>query len=196
MLITVGVGDLKLSKSPDDRIITYALGSCLGITVYDPVAKVGGFLHAMLPLSTIDPSKAEQNPYMFVDSGVPRLFLDAYKLGARKERLVVAAAGGSSPIGRGGQDYFQIGSRNIVVLRKLLWKNGVVLAANEFGGSEARTMWIDMASGEVTLRVNGTEKALLPGAGPAPGPVPTPKPVPAYGLTPYPKVAGSEGCVI
>lgn len=165
MLLTVGVGDLKISRSPDDRIITHALGSCLGITVYDPVARVGGLLHVMLPLSTIDASKAAENPFMFVDTGVPRLFLDAYKAGARKERLIVAAAGGSSPTGRSGEDYFQIGNRNVVVLRKLLWKNGVVLKSSDFGGFDARTMWMDMATGEVTVRVNGVERALVHGQG-------------------------------
>ncbi len=164
MLITVGVGDLKISRNPEDRIITHALGSCLGITVYDPVARVGGMLHAMLPLSTIDPAKAAENPYMFVDTGVPRLFLDSYKAGARKERLIVCAAGGSSPTGRDHEDFFQIGNRNVVMLRKLLWKNGVVLKASDLGGFDARTLWLDLAAGEVTLRSNGAERRL---AGPA-----------------------------
>lgn len=163
MLLTVGVGDLKISRSHEDRIITHALGSCLGITVYDPVARVGGMLHVMLPLSTIDQAKALENPFMFVDTGLPRLFLDAYKAGARKERLIVGAAGGASPTGRSGQDFFQIGNRNVVVLRKMLWKNGVVLKASEFGGFEARTMWMDLANGEVTVRSNGVESKLVAG---------------------------------
>ncbi len=166
MLITVGVGDLKHSRSHADSIISHALGSCLGITVYDPIAKVGGFLHAMLPLSSIDPVKALQNPYMFVDSGVPQLFLLAYKLGAKKERLIVSAAGGSSPSGRGDSDYFQIGSRNVVVLRKILWKNGVVLKASDFGGFDARTMCLDMFTGEVSVRINnGAPHLLVQGTG-------------------------------
>lgn len=163
MLLTVGVGDLKISRDPADRIITHALGSCLGITVYDPVSRVGGLLHVMLPLSTIDAEKAAANPYMFVDTGVPRLFLDAYKSGARKERLIVSAAGGSSPSSKEKEDFFQIGNRNVVMLRKLLWKNGVVLKGSDFGGFEARTMWMDMATGEVTVRVNGVERRLVPG---------------------------------
>lgn len=166
MLLTVGVGDLKISRDPADRIITHALGSCLGITVYDPVAKVGGLLHVMLPLSTIDAGKALENPFMFVDTGVPRLFLDAYKAGARKERLIVAAAGGASPTGRDREDFFQIGSRNVVMLRKLLWKNGVVLKGSDFGAFDARTMWLDMGSGEITIKSNGLEKILVGGSAP------------------------------
>jgi len=160
MLLTVGVGDLKISRDPADRIITHALGSCLGVTVYDPVARVGGLLHVMLPLSTIDAEKAITNPFMFVDTGVPRLFLDAYKAGARKERLIVSAAGGASPTGRDREDFFQIGSRNVVMLRKLLWKNGVVLKGSDFGTFDARTMWLDLATGDVTVRVNGVERRL------------------------------------
>jgi len=163
MLLTVGVGDLKISRDPADRIITHALGSCLGITVYDPVAKVGGLLHVMLPLSTIDAGKALENPFMFVDTGVPRLFLDAYKAGARKERLIVAAAGGASPTGRDREDFFQIGSRNVVMLRKLLWKNGVVLKGSDFGAFDARTMWMEMETGEVTVKINGVERRLAGG---------------------------------
>jgi len=165
MLLTVGVGDLKISRDPADRIITHALGSCLGITVYDPVAKVGGMLHVMLPLSTIDAGKALENPFMFVDTGVPRLFLDAYKAGARKERLIVAAAGGASPTGREREDFFQIGSRNVVMLRKLLWKNGVVLKGSDFGAFDARTMWMEMETGEVTVKINGVEHRLAGGCG-------------------------------
>lgn len=166
MQLTVGVGDLKISREPEDRIITHALGSCLGITVYDPVAKVGGLLHVMLPLSSIDAAKALENPFMFVDSGVPRLFLDAYKAGARKERLIVSAAGGASPSGRDKGDFFQIGSRNVVMLRKLLWKNGVVLKGSDLGGFDARTMWLDLETGEVTVRINGVERKMV--GGPAP----------------------------
>ncbi len=69
----VAVGDMKIGRDAD-LIVTHALGSCLGLVVYDPVEKVGGLLHAMLPLSKINPDKAKANPYMFVDTGVPALF--------------------------------------------------------------------------------------------------------------------------
>ena len=69
----VGMADLKVSASPAERIITYALGSCLGIVVYDAQAGVGGMLHVMMPESEIDAKKAAANPYMFVDTGVPQL---------------------------------------------------------------------------------------------------------------------------
>jgi chemotaxis protein CheD len=147
---------MVVSKDPDDNIITHALGSCLGIAVHDPVARVGGLLHIMLPLSTIDPSKASSNPYMFVDTGVPRLFLECYKLGAQKNRVVLKVAGGASSKANPEDDYFEIGKRNFIMLRKLLWKNGVLIKAHDVGGSDSRTMSLAVVTGDVTLKINGT----------------------------------------
>ena len=92
---TVKIADLIISANRDDVLITYALGSCLGITVYDPTTHVGGLLHLMLPDSSIDSVKAAQNPYMFADTGVPELFLQCYKAGAQRDHVIVTAAGGA-----------------------------------------------------------------------------------------------------
>ena len=151
----IGVADMKIACQAGDELITFALGSCLGITVYDPVAHVGGMLHVMLPLSTIDPGKATENPFTFVDTGVPKLFLDCYKQGAQKPQLVVKVAGGASVQGDESKDLFQIGKRNFVMLRKLLWKNGVLLKAHDVGRTQARTMTLDIDTGEVTLKIQG-----------------------------------------
>ena len=137
---TVGIADMKVSPAPEEVIITYALGSCLGITIYDPIVRVGGLLHVMLPTSTTDQAKAQKNPFMFVDTGVPRLFLESYKLGAKKERLIVKVAGGACLNKTEEEDHFQIGKRNFLMLRKLLWKNGVMIKAEDVGGQVARTM--------------------------------------------------------
>ena len=156
--LVVGVADLKVSGNCDERLVTYALGSCLGLTVYDATVKVGGLLHVMLPTGAIDPDKMAQNPSMFVDSGVPALFKECYKLGAKKERMIVKVAGGSHTGATDEDDKYQIGKRNLLALRKLLWKNGVMLHAQETGGIQvSRTMWLDIGTGEVTLRVNGAE---------------------------------------
>jgi chemotaxis protein CheD len=157
----VGVGDVRVSNDPAERIITYALGSCLGITVHDPVAGVGGLLHVMLPTGTIDPAKMAAKPAMFVDSGVPLLFKEAYRLGAKKERMIVKVAGGAHAGAKEEDDRFQIGKRNVLALRKLLWKNGVMVHAQETGGVQtSRTMWLDVSTGAVTLKVNGVESEL------------------------------------
>lgn len=151
---------MKVSADTKNTLITYALGSCLGIAIHDPVAGVGGLLHIMLPLSTIDAEKAAANPCMFVDTGVPKLFLECYKAGAKKERLVVKVAGGACAGGNEEDDYFQIGKRNFTMLRKLLWKNGVLLKSHDVGGSNSRTMSLDIASGEVLIKTNGSSTKL------------------------------------
>jgi chemotaxis protein CheD len=157
----VGVADLKVSNVSGERLITYALGSCLGIVVHDPVANVAGMLHVMLPTGTIDPAKMADKPAMFVDSGVPLLFKECYKLGAKKERMQVKVAGGAHAGACEEDDRFQIGKRNMIALRKLLWKNGVMVHAHDTGGVQtSRTMWVDVASGEVTLKINGAESKL------------------------------------
>ena len=156
----VGVADMKLSAQGGDQIITHALGSCLGITIYDPVSNVGGMLHVMLPISTIDPTKAAANPYMFVDTGVPRLFIECYKVGAKKQHLVIKVAGGAYTRGGEDNDYFQIGKRNFTMLRKIFWKNGVLIKAHDVGGSCSRTMTLQIGTGEVGLKINGSTRTL------------------------------------
>src|SRR5437868_7492946 len=86
--LVVGVADMAVSNDPSAELITYSLGSCLGISVYDPVKKIGGLLHIMLPDSTIDALKAESQPFMFVDTGVPKLFQSLFSLGAERSRIV------------------------------------------------------------------------------------------------------------
>ncbi len=158
--LVVNISDLKISTQPEDIIITYALGSCLAVTIYDPVVKVGGMLHAMLPTSSINTPKARTNPCMFIDTGIPKLFLDCYKFGAKKERLIVKAAGGASINKSEDEDQFQIGKRNFLMLRKLLWKNGVLLHSHDVGGSVSRTMSLDISTGDVVLQMSGTETLL------------------------------------
>jgi chemotaxis protein CheD len=156
--IIVGVADMKISNDKEDVLITYALGSCLGITIYDPVVHVGGLLHVMLPVSSVDPVKAKTNPSMFVDTGVPKLFTDSYKLGAKKERLIVKVAGGASTNSDIDEDFFKIGQRNFVLLRKVLWKNGVLLKAHDVGLNHSRTMSLEMNTGRVVIKITGNSE--------------------------------------
>jgi chemotaxis protein CheD len=153
----VVVSDMKIGKN-GDTLVTHALGSCLGLTVWDPVLQIGGLLHAMLPLSKINKEKAAANPYMFVDTGVPTLFRQLYELGAQKQRLVVKAAGCGNPLGK--NEMFKIGERNHTLMKKLLWKNNVMLAAEDCGGTQSRTVYFDMGTGQVTISSGGKENAL------------------------------------
>ncbi len=159
--IVVSIADFRVSANPEDVIITYALGSCLGITVYDPVARVGGMLHVQLPQSSISPEKRQNAPATFVDTGVPMLFKAAYAAGAQKSRLIVKVAGGASTSAGESDDRFQIGKRNILALRQLLWKNGVMIEAEDVGGvNNARTVSLELQTGLVSLRSQGVTRCL------------------------------------
>ena len=156
----VGVADMKVSANANDSLITFALGSCLGITLYDPATHVGALLHIMLPDSSIDPAKALQNPWMFLDTGFSRTLDECLAAGASRERLTLKVAGGACAHGNPDEDYFQIGKRNFVMLRKILWQQGLLIKAHDVGGSVSRTMCLELGSGEVQLRISGVTKNL------------------------------------
>lgn len=158
--LVVGVGDLVVTDTPGALIVTYALGSCIGVTVYDPVARVGGLLHFMLPSAELNKDKAAANPAMFGDIGIPLLFKSCYEKGAKKERLVVCAAGGAEVLSDDG--HFKIGSRNRTLLRKIFWKNNILIAGDETGGSNSRTLSLNLADGTVAVRTQGSERVLWP----------------------------------
>ena len=149
----VGVADMKVSKQPEQVLVTHALGSCIAVAIYDPVARVGGILHYMLPDSSLDQAKGRENPYMFADTGLPCLFRECYRLGAYKSRLLVKAAGGSQVLGR--QEHFQIGRRNYAALRKIFLKNNVLIDKENVGGTKARTLFLEIATGNVWIKVMG-----------------------------------------
>ena len=157
MKYVVAVGDMKIGQEVD-TIVTHALGSCLGLMVHDPIAKVGGLLHAMLPLSKINPDKAKTNPYMFVDTGAPTLFKALYDIGGQKSRMVIKAAGCGNPLGK--NEMFKIGERNYTVLKKLLWKNNILLEAEDVGGTISRTVYLDLATGQTVISSGGKKAEL------------------------------------
>jgi len=151
MKTVVGVSDLKVSANPEETIITYALGSCLGIAIYDRKNRIGGLLHVMLPLSKADKEKASKKPEMYVDTGVTKLLNLCYDLGAEKEQMVISVAGGASMKQTDREDYFKIGKRNFTILRKLLWKNGFMIDKKDVGGNRSRTMTLRVLDGLVTV---------------------------------------------
>ncbi len=158
--IVVGIAEIHVAGGVGIDILTYALGSCLGLAIYDPVSRVGGLLHAMLPSSSVSPEKAAKNPAMFVDTGVPELFKACYRAGAQKNRIQVYAAGCAHLSENASGDVFQIGRRNMVMLRKLLWKNGVLLARHDTEGNESRTMILSLDTGQVQIGIRGKQRQL------------------------------------
>ncbi|MEA1969221.1 MAG: chemotaxis protein CheD [Thermodesulfobacteriota bacterium] len=155
----VGVADMKVSNRPTESIITYALGSCIGLVIYDPVVRVGGILHYMLPESSIDKEKAAARPYMFADSGIPRLFKAAYNLGAVKQRIRVYVAGGAEILDQKG--FFNIGKRNYMALKKMFFKNKIMIDKQNVGGNTNRTVRIEIATGDIYIKTSGTKEVKI-----------------------------------
>lgn len=151
--LVVGVADMVASNDPGAEIVTYSLGSCLGITLYDPVRKVGGLLHIMLPDSSIDPAKAVSAPHMFVDTGVPRLFQAVTGLGGDRSRAIIRVAGGSQFLDQ--NRVFNIGQRNCDTFFALLARNGYTVHARDVGGVRCRTMRFDLSTGDVSIHSPG-----------------------------------------
>ncbi len=153
MNIIVGVSDMKVSNTRNAVLATYSLGSCIGIAIHDKVAKVGGLLHFMLPESSLDPAKAQTHPFMFADAGIPLLFREAYKLGAKKYRLRVIVVGGSQTLDSEG--FFNIGQKNINMVQQLFLENKIRVDFEEVGGSFNRTIKLSINNGKVLLRTSG-----------------------------------------
>lgn len=151
--VVVGMAESVVSNNPAVTLATYSLGSCIGISIYDPVAKVGGLAHIMLPDSQISPDKAATHPAMFVDTGVPALFRSAYQMRLDKHRAWICVAGGAQIMDDKG--YFNIGQRNRAALAALLEKHALRIQAEEVGGMVNRTMYLRLATGEVRLKTSG-----------------------------------------
>ncbi len=151
--IVVGISDFKCSKNREDILVTYALGSCIAVVVYDPVAVVGGMLHFMLPDSSLDKRKAEEVPAMFADTGIPLLFKTCYQMGAEKKRMKVKIVGGASILN--DDNYFRIGQKNITAVRRIFWKNNVLIEGEDTGETYNRTVRLRMMDGKCFVRLSG-----------------------------------------
>ena len=159
MKYVVPIGDMKIGENPD-MLVTNALGSCLCLTVYDAASQVGGLLHAVLPLSKINLAKAADNPFMFVDTGIPALFKQLAELenAGPKKKWEVKAVGCGNPMAP--KEVFKIAERNYRALQEILALEGLRLAAEDIGGTASRRVCLDLASGKTLVRSNGAERLL------------------------------------
>ena len=117
MNVVIGVADCYISTDTSNVLVTYALGSCIAVAIYDPIARVGGLLHFMLPEAPAGAAQSGKSPYMFADSGIPMMFREAYEKGAQKRRLRVRVAGGAQIMDEHG--VFNIGQRNCLAMKKI-----------------------------------------------------------------------------
>lgn len=160
--IVVGMADCRIADGVGQVLATYALGSCIGLALYDPQTRIGGLLHYMLPDSTIDPARGKANPFMFADTGIPLLVEQVCGRGAIKRRLIVRAAGGAQMMDQ--ENIFEIGKRNYLAMRKILWKAGILVHAEAIGGVHSRTVRLEIATGRFLLVEGGEQRELVAGA--------------------------------
>ncbi len=156
----VGVGEVAVSNNAGVTLSTYALGSCIAVVAYDRVAQAGGLIHIMLPDSSLSPDKAERQPAMFADTGLPLMFRNLLGLKAERSRLRIFVAGGASVIS--GSDMFKIGERNIVAVKKVINALALPVVKADIGGVNNRTVHLNIETGAVALKTAaGTSKFSL-----------------------------------
>jgi chemotaxis protein CheD len=153
--IILGIGDYGATDRPGSMVKTYALGSCVAVTMYDPHLHVGGMVHVALPDSKLNRAKGAECPGYFADLGVPLLFEEMVRLGCQRQGrgLVVKLLGGASVMA--GNDTFNIGKRNVLAVKKVLWGLGMGPVAEDVGANYSRTVSLYVDSGGVTVSCPG-----------------------------------------
>ena len=144
-LIKVGMADYKVGRNPAN-LISYGLGSCVGIALYDSIAKVGGLAHIMLPDST--QARSAENPAKFADTALPLMLSEMLKLGATKSRVIAKIAGGAQMFTfANATDIMRVGERNAEAVRLILKKIDIRIIADDTGGNYGRTVELKLENG-------------------------------------------------
>lgn len=148
-VISIGLGEFVVSKKPGIVLAAFGLGSCLGIAAYDPVKKVGGMVHAMLPQQ----KNGDSNPAKFVDTGIMFLQDRLLEQGARRENIIWRYAGGAQMLTAPGlSDRFAIGQQNIQMAQQVFTRHRLRVAGVDTGGFQGRTVRLFVGTGEMTVR--------------------------------------------
>lgn len=156
--IRVGIADMKIARQ-EGTLITHALGSCIGITLYDPQIKLGALIHIMLPEVG---EKKEANLFKFADSGIKETLRKLAIFGGAKSRYICKIAGGAQMFAVvGNSNIGNIGQRNIEAVRETLRKEGIRIANQDVGSDYARTMLMDLGTGKVNIRTAGRKEKTL-----------------------------------
>ena len=156
--ISVGIADMKMTRQ-EGILITYALGSCIGVSFYDPMIKLGALLHIMLPEKS---GAKDGNVYKFADTGIRETLRKLSAFGATKSRMVCKIAGGAKMFEmKGGGGLGNIGERNAQNVKRILMSEGLRVSSEDVGANYARTMLLDVATGQVYIRSAGRPEKVL-----------------------------------
>jgi len=158
VVISVGMADYKTAKAPD-LLLTAGLGSCIGICIHDPLLKVGGMAHIMLPTAS---GSLGGNPAKYADTGLELLLKEIAAMGANRSRLRAKIAGGAQMFSFPGKPpVLKIGDRNAEAVEKELKRHGIPLLVKDVGGSFGRTIHFDVGTGALRIRtINHGEKVV------------------------------------
>ncbi len=149
-LIKVGMADYKVGRAPA-TLISYGLGSCIGISLYDPQTKIGGLLHIMLPDSS--KSRSNENRAKFADTGIVDMLQELQKMGAVKSRLVAKLAGGAQMFAfANASDIMRVGVRNVEASKEILKGLSIPIVGEDTGKNYGRTVQIDLSTGIYTVK--------------------------------------------
>ncbi|SEJ63153.1 chemotaxis protein CheD [Propionispira arboris] len=149
-LIRVGMADYKVGRAPAS-LISYGLGSCVGVTLYDPAMKVGGLLHIMLPDST--QARSNENPAKFADTGIPLMLKEIIALGAVRSRVIAKIAGGSQMFKfANATDIMRVGERNSQAVKVVLKDLNIRIIADDTGGNYGRTVELQLDTGVYRIK--------------------------------------------
>lgn len=156
--LIVGIADMKMAKG-DGMLVTYALGSCIGVCLYDPLPKLGALVHIMLPLNL---ETGRTHPLKYADTGIRDTLRQMVLRGANKSRITAKIAGGAKMFDVSGSSSLgNIGQRNIESVRIVLKKEGVRLLKEDVGGSVARTLLFDVSNGIGCVRSYGKPEIII-----------------------------------
>ena len=149
--VSVGIGQIAITCDPSSVLIAYGLGSCVGVSAYDPGTRVAGMVHVLLPQSDGRGTNPKE-PARFADTGIDLLIAEMAKLGAPKRRLLIKIAGGAAVLGVANAERFKIGERNVEAIKDRLKSHGLWPAAEDTGGNKGRTLELRPDSGKTFVR--------------------------------------------
>jgi chemotaxis protein CheD len=151
--LSVGLGEIKISRDPQDVLVAFGLGSCIGVGMYDPALHLGGLLHAVLPKK----NDANESTFpKYVDSGTRLLLEQMVKAGGIKSRIILRIAGGANMlVSTSLSSSFDIGTRNIQAVKAVLSELNLKISGEDLGGQTGRTVRMYISSGRMTIRMMG-----------------------------------------
>ena len=156
--LVVGIADMKMARQ-NGMLITYALGSCIGICLYDPLIQLAALVHIMLPLNM---ETGRKSPLKYADTGIRETLRQMEGKGAARSRIVAKIAGGARMFEvAGGGNLGNIGQRNIESTHMVLRREGIRRLREDVGGSVARTLLFDAASGQACVRSYGKPELIF-----------------------------------